>query len=152
MKTEYPSLLVGEFQDIKLHQLKSLFLVPFPNSTTRTNTLRRFKNWVQRIKKLNVRCEIWLDGSFVTKKEDPQDIDLVVFIKNTDMIRLSDAKKLELRILTNEKLTEEQKKECVCDSYLGSSEDLLDRRYWKKTFGLTNEEPPKPKGIYRIFI
>ncbi len=151
MKAEYPPLLSEGFQDIRLDQLRPRFLDCFPSSTTRENILRKFKNWVQRVKKLNVKCEIWIDGSFATEKIDPQDIDIVIFINSTDIRNLSATKKLELEILTNERFTEEQRKECFCDSYLVFADDDLGRRYWKGKFGLTYNKQ-KPKGIFRIVI
>ncbi|KAF0247375.1 MAG: hypothetical protein FD167_3225, partial [bacterium] len=151
MKTEYPPLLSEGFEDIRLDQLRPIFLDSFPSSTTRENILRKFKNWIQRVKKLNVKCEIWIDGSFATKKVNPRDIDIVVFISSTDIRDFSASKKRELEILTNERLTEEQKKECLCDSYLVFADDVYGRKYWEEKFGLIRDKQ-KPKGIFRIVI
>lgn len=151
MKADYPPLLPEGFQDIRPDKLKENFLFPFPTSSTRANILRKFKHWVKRVKRLNVSCEIWVDGSFATQKVDPQDIDVVLFINNADIRRLSSYKKAQLSILTNEKLTAEQKKKSICDSYLGFLENSHDREQWQKTFGQTKKEK-KPKGIFRIVI
>ncbi|KAF0201720.1 MAG: hypothetical protein FD167_5687 [bacterium] len=83
-KVEYPPLLAEGFQDIKLDELKVIFLTPFPKTTTRTKILRIFKHWIKGVKKLNVKCEIWIDGSFATEKVDPKDIDVVLFISSKD--------------------------------------------------------------------
>jgi hypothetical protein len=150
MKADHPPLLAQGFQDVRLDELKRTFLFPFPGSTTRSNILRKFKHWIKGVKRLNVHCEIWIDGSFATQKVDPQDIDVVIFIRNADIRRLSADKKAKLLILTNERLTTEQKKKCICDSYLGFPEDIRDREGWEKIFGQTRAE--MPKGIFRIFI
>lgn len=147
---EYAPLLASGFQDIKLEELERIFLLPFSNSVTRANILKEFNLWVKRIKKLKVKCEIWIDGSFATEKVDPQDIDVVIFISSSDIRKLTAEKKLELETLTNQRLTEQQRKESICDSYLAFSEDVLDRRFWEKTFGKSRQETPK--GIFRIFI
>jgi hypothetical protein len=150
MKADHPPLLAQGFKDIRLDELKPTFLSPFPSSITRINILRKFKHWVKKVKQLNVRCEIWVDGSFATEKIDPQDIDIVLFINSADIRKLSVAKKLELEILTNERFTEKQKKECFCDSYLVFAEDDFGRRYWEKQFGLSRKQTTK--GIFRIII
>lgn len=151
MKTEHPPLLAEGFQYVRLDELKKTFLAPFPNSTTRANILRRFKHWTKKVKHLNVSCEIWVDGSFTTEKVDPQDIDVVLFISSKEISRLSGVKKLKLEVLTNQKLTPEQREKCICDNYLVFSEDIFGRRYWEKQFGF-NYNKQKPKGIFRIVI
>lgn len=150
MKAEYLPLLAEGLRDIRLDKLKETFLNPFPGSTTRAIILRVFKHWLKQVKTLNVSCEIWIDGSFATQKLDPQDIDIVIFIANKDIRKLSTNKKKMLSILTNEKLTNVQKKACICDSYLGFLDDVRDREAWTKEFGQTRKE--KPKGIFRILI
>lgn len=150
-KIEYPPLLASGFQEIKLDKLKAIFLFPFPASITRANILRRFKHWAKRVKQLNVNCEIWIDGSFVTEKIDPQDVDVVIFISSKEINRLSNDKKLKLQILTNEKLSTQQREACICDSYLVFTEDVFGKRYWEKQFGLARNKKT-PKGIFRIFI
>ncbi len=151
-KVEYPPLLAEGFQDIKLDELKVIFLTPFPKTTTRTKILRIFKHWIKGVKKLNVKCEIWIDGSFATEKVDPKDIDVVLFISSKDQFKLEKSpKKQLLDRLTNQKLTKEQRKKYLCDSYLGFLEDVFDRREWEKLYGRLRDEIT-PKGIFRIFI
>lgn len=152
MKIEYPPLLNQGFQTVKLDQLKPMFLAPFPASTTRVIILRRFKNWLKGVKKLNVSCEIWIDGSFATEKVDPRDIDVVLFISSTDQFKLEKSpKKQLLERLTNQGLTKEQRKKCLCDSYLGFLEDELDHREWERIYGRLRDGVTL-KGIFRIVI
>lgn len=150
MVIEYPPLLTVGFQDLKIEELEQIFLLPFPSSITRANILVEFKLWIKKVKKLKVKCEIWIDGSFATEKIDPQDIDVVLFINGSDIRKLSSEKKLGLETLTNQRLTEQQRKEAICDSYLSFSEDVFDRRFWEKTFGKSRGEIPK--GIFRMYI
>jgi hypothetical protein len=34
---------------------------------------------LERIRNLGIVCEIWLDGSFLTEKIEPDDVDFIVF-------------------------------------------------------------------------
>lgn len=151
-KVEYSPLVAQGFQDIQLDQLKPIFLTPFPSSTHRAKILRVFKHWIKDVKKLNVKCEIWIDGSFATEKVDPRDIDVVLFISSKDQFKLEKSpKKQLLERLTNQKLTREQRKKYLCDSYLGFLEDTIDHREWEKLYGKLRDEITA-KGIFRIFI
>lgn len=66
---------------ISLSEIESIFVTNFPSSETRLglfNTLIDYLTALEMI--LKSPMHIFIDGSFVTKKENPNDIDLVVFI------------------------------------------------------------------------
>lgn len=53
----------------------------FPQSTTRYRLWVQYLRFIERFRTYITRHFIqWIDGSFVTKKENPKDIDLVTFI------------------------------------------------------------------------
>jgi len=59
-----------------------LFVINFPDSQTRRRLFRQWQVYNQRLKQQvgNETLVQWIDGSFVTNKVNPGDIDFVTFI------------------------------------------------------------------------
>nr|WP_165784097.1 hypothetical protein [Leptospira levettii] len=49
----------------------------FPTSTTRMEIFKGFQNYSKILSNAKLAGEIWANGSFLTEKEDPTDIDVV---------------------------------------------------------------------------
>jgi hypothetical protein len=56
--------------------LRDLTVAPFPNSATRAQLFSELERLIDDLDKAAVVCELWIDGSFLTQKLDPGDIDL----------------------------------------------------------------------------
>ena len=153
MKAEFPPLFAPGFHDIEVGKLEELFVKPFPNSKTRQNIYSAFDSWLNEIKVLGLSGEIWINGSFTTEMPDPSDIDCVLFTNSKEVRDLSITQKSKLRDLMNERLTAQQRKECICDVYIEYSDDGLIERsleYWKKLYGFSIKNIAK--GIVRLHI
>ena len=78
---EYGLLTPAEGIPVTIDDLYDSFVSPFPNSTTRS---RLFHDWTKYNKLLRQKIGVdfiqWVNGSFVTMKPNPRDIDLVSFI------------------------------------------------------------------------
>lgn len=71
-----PELIQCEWNDFYPYYLNN-----FPESNTRKIILDNFVQFLTELNKLfPTPLEMWIDGSFVTKKTDPKDIDVVFFI------------------------------------------------------------------------
>lgn len=51
----------------------------FPNDPRRATLYGLFATWAGRLRRLGISGELWLDGSFLTAKSDPDDIDLILW-------------------------------------------------------------------------
>jgi hypothetical protein len=71
---------------------------PFPNSSTRPEILEKYGLFRQLIQRLVPSIQ-WVDGSFVEDKENPGDVDVVVWVADSDLNSLSVAKQAELHEL-----------------------------------------------------
>jgi hypothetical protein len=58
-------------------EIKAVFVDNFPKSTTRAVVFRQWEILSEAIERIIPIKQQWLYGSFVTKKENPADIDLV---------------------------------------------------------------------------
>jgi hypothetical protein len=75
---EYPPLLQPGLHEMTMADLKVLAVDAFPLSSKRLGHWDNFVKIVDRLKKLKVPCKIWVDGSFLTEKIEPNDVDFVV--------------------------------------------------------------------------
>lgn len=63
----------------------------FDDRRVREPLYYQFEEAVQEFNRAGIPCEFWLDGSFVTRKVDPKDVDVAIKIDVDVSDRLSDA-------------------------------------------------------------
>lgn len=63
-----------------LPQVKAAFVDAFPGNATRERLYRSLEEYIQRLLVADICCEIWLDGSFLTEKQHPDDIDVAMVL------------------------------------------------------------------------
>ncbi|MDQ7083854.1 MAG: hypothetical protein Q9M36_02525 [Sulfurovum sp.] len=72
---------------LSMEECENIFVKNFPDSDTRIDNwdgLKRFNHDLKTVLKYPLRQ--WIDGSFVTNKLNPNDIDLVSFIHQLDFV------------------------------------------------------------------
>lgn len=144
-KTEYPSLLPAGIHDVHIKDLEARFVLPFKDQTQRKNVLGRFLVFHSRLISFGVFFEIWLDGSFTTEKENPNDIDLVIFGDPNQLNLLPDDKQKELQQLLDNGTARIR---YSCDTYFAFINDAKQRSYWRGWYGFTRNE--QAKGFVRL--
>ena len=115
------------------------FVDSFNTSSTRHSIFQSFEKFILHFQKEIVKeFVIWIDGSFVTKKENPNDIDLLIFL-DFDFYQKNQTKLNEYKTLGFQKETDldlyflieyppEHKNKFVSD---------IDRIYWLNQFSKT---------------
>jgi hypothetical protein len=78
-KPEFPPLLAQGFHPLTPKEVMDLCVTAFPESTVREDIMAGLQTILERIKDLNMVCEVWLDGSFTTQKLEPEDVDFIIF-------------------------------------------------------------------------
>jgi hypothetical protein len=63
-----------------VEELRQLCVAAFPESKVRADIMAGFETICERAIALDTGGEAWIDGSFLTKKIDPGDIDFVLLI------------------------------------------------------------------------
>lgn len=84
-------------------EIEHSLVLPFPTSMTRRDI---FNGWIRRRQELLALVEIeaeWVDGSFVTNKRDPGDIDVVTLMREdvVDALEVSAKKRLQDLVVGN---------------------------------------------------
>jgi hypothetical protein len=110
--------------------------------------VERFLIFLSIVQDIGIKCEVWIDGSFVTQKPEPADIDVAVFADPNDVNNLSIGKQNLLMMLFGN--NNETKLRYKCDVYFLLNDNTDLRSYWRGWFGFSREE--KPKGIARLTI
>jgi len=138
------------------NQLELFFVKSFKEDSSRHKIFINYVEFVQDFKKeITPNFTHWIDGSFISSKKNPNDIDFVTIIEHSvyeekrDIIdnkfRLKNAKnQYKVDAYTIELYPEGHKKYLICKS------DLL---YWDNWFGNTKKDWTKknfPKGYVEI--
>lgn len=159
---------------IDVNDFQTKFINEFPTSVSRSNIYNDFETFLNNNKMSDFKnyiSKIWLDGSFVTNKENPNDIDGVIVLLPTiqnskelfnvarDLIDYIDYCKNYLGLKIDFYVTIDPKP--IDDNYsdfistLGSDHAAQLRQnaemmynYWKGKFTFDRNE--QPKGIFEV--
>lgn len=82
IKFDEPPLLSPGRHFFDLADVERLCVAPFTNSTTRRSLYQKLEELVQELLRRKVVCDLMIDGSFLTRKLNPKDIDVAVHIQN----------------------------------------------------------------------
>lgn len=130
-------------------EVEATFVNGFGSSTTRRPLFERWRLVTQAMERLVAVQTQWVDGSYVTTKDDPRDIDVVSHFKGDDLDQLDDVAKTLLEGLVAGHTSRDLHS---CDSYLiveypnghlarPAYEATL--RYWDQLFGTHRDGDPK---------
>lgn len=126
----------------------------FPGSASRRDIFDRWLQLRRAIAALVTQREHWLDGSYVTTKDDPGDADIVVHLDGPEVDRLDASACTSLEALVAGKVTRAAWR---CDSYplveYPAGHPLRtvyeqSRAYWEDFFG--HDRSGVPKGIVEV--
>jgi hypothetical protein len=76
-KPDFPALLAPGCHQLTIDALEGLAVTPFPGDPRRPGLIAKLRAWVAAIRAYHVTGTLWIDGSFLTQKPSPGDIDLV---------------------------------------------------------------------------
>jgi hypothetical protein len=145
---EYPSLLSNGFKDITEADLHYEFVEQLKSGHDhRNNLLIGFGSFLNEFKKLNLKAEIWIDGSFATEAPDPSDVDVVFYFKKEEVEGLpSNQKQIFERLFQSRKF---MKGMYSVEVFYGEIGNNANYNYWQRVFG-TCYDNITPKGIFRL--
>ncbi|MBZ9726816.1 hypothetical protein LB554_23010 [Mesorhizobium sp. CO1-1-11] len=79
-KHDYEPLLPPGRHQMTLSDVWDRFVVPFGEPPSRTMIFWNLEQVVQDLLSAKIPCDLWLDGSFLTTKPDPDDLDITIVI------------------------------------------------------------------------
>ncbi|MBE9606117.1 hypothetical protein IAI18_14720 [Acetobacteraceae bacterium H6797] len=156
MKFNSTGYLDAGLHPVSIEQIKLWFVDPFVIPTTRGDIYEGYLRHSEELKKFGFKFEQFIDGSFVSSKQDPGDIDLLGMADLHVIDALPDDQKERLLRLFSGHGT---KSNFMCDAYFLPSvpEDdpayqdfRAQRKYWMGEFGYDRSD--RPKGILTVSI
>ncbi|NOT42958.1 MAG: hypothetical protein HOP13_20970 [Alphaproteobacteria bacterium] len=149
-KEEFAPLLPPGFYPHDIDGLRNLCVARFAKSVTRALCMERLEQVLVLIQKSGIRGEIWIDGSFVTDKLNPDDVDVLLVVNAHDLAGFSDTQKQFLSWFASTSLYDSYR----IDNYVlvrgPSAESEWWYAYWLRQFGFSRAD--KMKGIPTINV
>jgi hypothetical protein len=78
-KPDFPALLAPGMHNLTLPALHALAVAPFAGDVRRADLFQKLTTWAGALQACGLGGTLWLDGSFLTEKPDPGDIDCVLW-------------------------------------------------------------------------
>lgn len=153
-KQEYPPILLPGLQEMSLAELRTLCVERFPLSQNREHLMRSVEAICTSLSTALVLAEVWVDGSFLTEKIEPDDVDLVVKLSFSTITGASDEQLALFDRISKRKFGEK----FPCESYIFTDYpeghklfgvgDLMNA-YWKRQFGFSRATSLKGIALIR---
>jgi hypothetical protein len=104
VKYDHPPLLAPGRHYLSLADIESLCVHPFTGSarSCRERLFYALEGFIQSLLQAVIRCDAFIDGSFLTKKPEPDDVDVIVLVEHGIHITLSEDQKQVLDAINNE--------------------------------------------------
>ena len=147
-KTDYPPLLDAGIHPFSIEQLRLLTVEGFPESTRRPALFGALTVYLDMLGSAGFAGTIWIDGSFMCKKQEPQDIDLVIVYESEAIDALSEAAKPVVNNLFDMDFVKARFKLHV---FQVRTEDQEGIDFWFKKFG-TQRDNRTPKGLAALRV
>jgi hypothetical protein len=148
--------LQAGFHSMTAPQIEAAFVKAFPHSTTRCSVFAGYEKHSTDLQAIVAMYGQFINGSFVTNKNDPSDVDTVVFIDADTVDALPADDQAKLFALLSGPAT---KATHMCDAYFcpiypmghaGYESFRANRKYWMGEFGFDRTD--KPKGIVTVTV
>lgn len=88
-KHDYPALLVPGMHNLTLPALHTLAVAPFAGDARRVDLFQNLTTWAGALQACGINGTLWIDGSFLTEKLHPGDVDCVLW--NPDWVSAASA-------------------------------------------------------------
>lgn len=140
-----------------LNDFKLQFVDGFTQSESRQNIFTKFRTWLNMLLDILPPRYMWLDGSYITNKVNPNDIDLIVFYAPEDFSGVDGAVVNKLQ-----ELISQTSRMYSCDAYFCFTFDFsseeeknkfpiqtqVNQTYWMGQFSYDRQR--NVKGIVQI--
>jgi hypothetical protein len=153
-KQEFAPLWPAGFHALTTNEIRERCVDAFPLSLVRKDLVDALESVVEDMRAAGIIGEIWLDGSFVTEKIDPDDIDFILVVE----AEVAEAATGDERAILDGLVDGEPwKPPSVCDTNVVCT-DLPEQQgaanalaYWKNRLGFSVSDRT-PKGIVVIRV
>lgn len=139
----WPALFSPGVHDVTLNELEIISLQDELATPRRVELFGGLRRYLQELAETGVRVEVWVDGSFTTRKPDPSDIDIILFLHENSTLQLSKGSHDALDVLIDVSGTSQRYELDLNVEIFG--DDVM-AAYWRGKFGFYADQTT-PKGI-----
>lgn len=147
-KIDHPPLLDGGVHPFTLEEFRELTVDRFPESARRPMLFAQLEVYLQLLSGTGIKARLWLDGSYLTLKSEPDDIDLVVVFERASVNAMPTLARQQTSMLLNTRVVASRFKLHV---FQVPSDQQGNLDYWLKLFGTLRDEIT-PKGIAELRV
>ncbi|KOE99778.1 DUF6932 family protein [Stenotrophomonas geniculata] len=141
-KQDFTPLFAAGFHDMDWPGLVASCLTPFPTSMARHTLCTQLADFMSELRSMGLTGKLWIDGSFVTAKPDPGDVDLL-FVPDPDCEDAIAAHLTEIDALF---MLHGAKKRYNCHAFIADASSTDALAYWRGLFGFCHDNVT-PKGL-----
>jgi hypothetical protein len=149
-KEEFRPLLALGFHSLDADGRHGLCVERFPSSVTRPKIMANLERIIAQINDHGITADIWIDGSFLTEKLNPDDVDIALVISRTAFEALSARQRIFFEYFRDTSFYNDLK----IDNYGVVIDDTEDGQwmysYWLRQFGFSRRD--LPKGILKVSV
>lgn len=127
--------------------LEDTCLKPFGASSTRSALTSQLAAFLGELRGMGLLGQLWVDGSFVTDKPDPGDVD-VVYIPDLACLPELNANSARISVLFAQ---HGAKSIYNCHAYLVDPANMHQLAYWRGLFGFCRDDVT-PKGMILLTL
>jgi hypothetical protein len=150
-KAEFPPLLPAGMHEMQLAELRRLCVDGFGLSTTRAGLMAGVEAICGSLSTALSPAQVWVNGSFLTQKIDPADVDLAVRLAQAALPNPGPEQQALMGRIASKQFP-------GCDSYVlieypvghphYATGDMM-RAYWQRQFGFTRTDQFKGVAVIR---
>jgi hypothetical protein len=141
---------------VTVEEFHGAFVEPFPESKTRERLFDRWQDHRAALASMLPLTAQWIDGSFVTAKVDPGDIDLVNVLDGVQLDAVPENRRAIARMMLSGQSTrnlwgiDSYPLPEYPDGHPFHNEYLRFRGYWDRWFGLVRGNDQATKGYLEV--
>lgn len=138
----------GGFIQLTDVQLEQHCVIPFPASTRRTLLFQNLVSWLAQLRQSGLIGTLWIDGSFLTTRPEPEDVDLVLVIDQASLPLIQHNPQHFDYLLDHDTVLQRYNLEVFP---IIKGENPAQESYWRGWFGFCRDDRT-PKGIAEVQI
>ena len=142
----YPPLFPPGFSEITVEALESRFVAPGFDTPLRRRLTVQLRAFVMELARLGVHGDIWIDGSYATRKPDPHDVDVVLSITPAALQTLADENRDQLGYYSDKDGRPYVRRKWQVDFYIMDATNHQRHGYYQRLFS-NNPDQSNRKGI-----
>lgn len=129
-----------------IEALEGTFVNPVFDTPLRRRLTTQLRRFVNELGRLGVHGDIWINGSYATKKPDPRDVDVALSMSPMALRALADEHRQRLAYYGHEEGRPHVRNRWQVDFYLFDSTNPRRHEYFRELFS-NNPDQANQKGI-----